>query len=546
MQLAMRFDYDAAFTAFRRPFNHWSIFMSQPSSARSFSASLAAMIGICLVIMLIALDTTVVATAMPRIIADLKGYELYTWTASAYLLTNAIMIPIMGRLGDLYGRRPFVLGAIVLFTLASMLCGLSQSMIQLVLARGLQGVGGGMLTGVAFASVSDLFPNRLQRVRWQAMLSATFGISTAIGPALGGWLTEHAGWHSVFYVNVPVALLALPVVWRCLPHIVHHDEKDKSIDWLGALLLAVSVSTILLATEYGQAHGFFTVRFIGLTAMAVSTGALFIWHQHHSKAPIIPPRLLANRAVLQLISLGALTGLVMFVLIYYAPLLLQGGFSLAPNAAGLLMTPLLVMITVGSIVNGRLIPRLQSPERLVAWGQALLLVGCLLLLQLHATTPQVFSLLAFGVCGLALGFQLPNLTLQVQAVVERRDVGIASAMIQTTRMLGSMVGASIAGVIVNESYSRHLDSVLAASGLHNSSVTALLSSPQILIRAQDQAELLSLGQRLNFDAAQLLEHARDGLITGVHHAWLASALVMVIAIALALRLPHFAVHAQDQ
>ncbi|GAA5169848.1 hypothetical protein GCM10025770_31930 [Viridibacterium curvum] len=283
---------------------------------RSFKASLAAMIGICLVIMLIALDATVVGTAMPRIVAELKGYELYTWTASAYLLSNAVMIPIMGRLGDLYGRKPFVLGAIALFTLASALCGLAQSMLQLVLARGLQGIGGGMLTGVAFASINDLFPDRQQRVRWHAMLSATFGIASAVGPSLGGWLTEHAGWRSVFYVNVPVALLALPVVARFLPHIVHPNDESRSIDWLGAVLLAVSIGALLLATEQAQMHGLMQTGFLTLMALSVLGGTAFVVHQRRSKAPVIPPRLFAIRAVRQLAGLGVLTGFVMFVLVY--------------------------------------------------------------------------------------------------------------------------------------------------------------------------------------------------------------------------------------
>ena len=513
--------------------------------SRSFAASLSAMIGICLVIMLIAVDATVVGTAMPRIIAELKGYELYTWTASAYLLSNAVMIPIMGRLGDLYGRKPFVIGAILLFTVASVLCGLSQSMLELVLARGLQGVGGGMLTGVAFASVSDLFPDRLQRVRWQAMLSATFGIATAIGPSLGGWLTEHAGWRSVFYVNVPVALLALPVIARFLPHIVHHEDEEKSIDWLGAILLAAGMSTLLLATEQGQAHGFGRPLFAALAVAALSSMTLFVWHQHHSKAPIIPARLFGNKAVRQLISLGALTGLVMFVLVYYSPLLLQGGFGLSPNTAGLWLTPLLVLITIGSIVNGRLIPRFKRPERLVAYGQMLLLVGCLLLMQLHATSSQFFAMLAFGVCGLSLGFQLPNLTIQVQAVVERRDIGIASALIQTTRMMGSMVGTSIAAVIVNTSYSRHVDSLLNSHNIKDNGVMALLDSPQILVRVQDQAALGKLAATQHFDATALLDGARAGLINGVHHTYLACAVIVILAIVLALRLPHFEVHRRD-
>ncbi|GAB4056953.1 MDR family MFS transporter [Uliginosibacterium sediminicola] len=520
--------------------------MNAAAAPRSFSASLSAMIGICLVIMLIALDSTVVGTAMPRIIAELQGYELYTWTASAYLLTNAVMIPIMGRLGDLYGRKPFVIGSILLFTLASALCGLSQSMLQLVLARGLQGIGGGMLTGVAFASVSDLFPDRIQRVRWQAMLSATFGISTAIGPSLGGWLTEHAGWRSVFYVNLPVALLALPVIARYLPHIMHHKGSDKSIDWLGALLLAASISCLLLATEHGQMHGFLQLQFIGLALAALAGGALFIWHQQHSRAPIIPARLFANRAVRQLTALGALTGLVMFVLIYYSPLLLQGGFDLSPKTAGLLLTPLLVLITVGSIINGRLISQLRRPERLIAYGQIGLLAGCLLLIQMHADSPQFVGMFAFGVCGLALGFQLPNLTLQIQAVVERRDIGVASALIQTTRMLGSMVGTSLAAVIVNSSYSRHVSSLLAAHDLHDAALDKLLDTPQILVRVQDQAALAELATRLHFAAQPLLDEIRVGLIKGVHHVYLGCAVVVLFAVMLALKLPHYDPHRSDK
>ncbi len=159
--------------------------MQQPRSHRE---SVAAILGIAMVMMLIALDQTVVGTALPRVVAELQGFNLYPWVAAAYLMTTAILLPITGRLGDLYGRKHFLLGAILLFTLASALCGMSQSMVQLVLARGLQGVGGGMIAGVAFASVSDLFPAPLERVRWQVVLSATYGASSALGPALGGWM----------------------------------------------------------------------------------------------------------------------------------------------------------------------------------------------------------------------------------------------------------------------------------------------------------------------------------------------------------------------
>ncbi|HEX5128071.1 MAG TPA: MFS transporter [Rhodocyclaceae bacterium] len=513
---------------------------------RSYLASLSAMLGICLTITLIALDSTVVGTALPRVVAELQGYSLYPWIASAYLMTNAIMIPITGRLGYLYGRKPFVLAAIVLFTLASVLCGMAQTMMQLVLARGLQGVGGGMLVGVAFASVSDLFPVQLDRVRWQAMLSATFGIATAVGPALGGWMTEHLGWRSVFYVNVPVALISFPVIWKCLPHIVHHESNDKSIDWLGALLLAAGVCALLVATEKGPALGFTSLIFIGLIVLAASALVLFVWHQHHTSAPIIPARLFGSSAVRKLSLLGALTGLTMFVLVFYSPLMLQGGFNLSPNQAGLMITPLLVFITIGSLINGRLLPRLRRPERLISWGMVLLFIGCLLLTLFTQHTPQRLGMALFALCGLSLGFQLPNLTLQIQTVVLPRDLGAASALIQTTRMLGSMIGTSLGGVLVNLTYAREVAQTLVREKITDSQVSQLLRSPQVLIREQDQDTLQKLASTLNFNVERLLEQARVGLVSGIHHAYIACAFIVVVSFVISLRLPPFVLHAKNK
>jgi EmrB/QacA subfamily drug resistance transporter len=510
-------------------------------STRSFTESLWAMIGICLVIMLVALDSTVVGTAMPRIVAELQGYSLYPWIASSYLMTNAVLIPIIGRLGDLYGRKPFVLASVVLFTLASVLCAASQTMMQLVLARGLQGIGGGMLTGVAFASVTDLFPDRIQRVRWQAMMSATFGVASAVGPALGGWLTEHAGWRSVFYINVPVALLAFPMAWRFLPKIVHH-EGDRSVDWLGAVLLALGIGALLLGTEKGQSAGFTSLWFIGLSAATVVLAVSFVRHQFHTDAPVIPMRMFERSGVRRLTALSVLTGLVMFGLIFYSPLMLQGGFGMSPNTAGITLTPLLVCVTVGSIANGRLMTRLKHPQRLLSYGLAALFFGSLALYFVDAGTPRWVLMTLFGLCGLSLGFQLPNLTLQMQACVERRDLGAASALIQTMRMLGSMLGTSLGAAAVNLTFARESAQALVEQGINSPAVARLLETPQVLIRRQDHDSLLQLAQTLGFDAAHLLARIEHGLVTGVHHVFLGCAALIVVSFLLSLRLPHYAIH----
>lgn len=489
---------------------------------------------------LIALDQTVVGTALPQMVAELQGFHLYPWVAAAYLLGNAILIPVIGRLGDLHGRKPYLLASIILFTLASVLCGMAHSMLQLVLARGLQGIGGGMLMGSAFASVSDLFPDTLERVRWQVMLSAAFGIASALGPALGGWMTEHIGWRSVFYVNLPVGLLALPIVWRYLPHFVHAEKQGRALDWLGVILLTLAVGTLLLTTELGEQLGFASPAFWGLVLLACALGYLFVRHQRHSAAPVVPPHLFAYPAVRRLAVLALLTGLILFVLLFYAPLLLQGGFSMSPKEAGLTVTPLLVCITIGSVVNGRLIGRLSKPERLFSWGVLLLIAAMLGLCALGAATPRVWLMAVFGVCGFSLGFQLPNLTLQIQASVGRADQGAASALIQTLRTLGSMFGASLAGLIVSLEFSHGTADTLAQAGIGDPRVLQLFANPQLLVRAADQHALLQLAQELSFDAAALLAQARAGLVAGIHAAFLGCVALAAICYFVSRRLPPFA------
>lgn len=509
------------------------------STAGNFKASLAAMLGICLAFMLIALNTSVVGTAMPAIVADLRGYDLYQWAASAFLVGNAVMIPLTGRLGDLYGRKPFVLASVFLFACASVACGLSQTMLQLVLARACQGVAGGMLLGVASACVPDLFPAATQRVRWQVLLSSSYGVALAIGPWLGGWLTEHTSWRWVFFVNLPVALAALPTVAFFFPHIVHHDSDDKSIDWLGAALMAVAVGGLLAAAEFAQGHGLWSATSLALWLGTGLASYVFFRHQYRTRAPIIPPVVLDNTAARQLMALGVLTGLTMFMLIFYTPLLLQGSFGQSPHEAGIVMTPLLVCITLGSILNGRLLPRLKRAERLIAWGQLGTLLSCVLMAQLQPDTPRALLMLAFGLCGASFGFQLPNLTMQLMAVAGRSHLGVAGALAQTTRMVGNMVGVGLASVLVNTLYARSVQQTLDTLQLYDPALTQLLATPQVLVRQEDQRALQQLAAGLGADPAALLQAAKLGLLSGTHAAFWMCAAVSAVAMLISLRLPHY-------
>ncbi len=491
-----------------------------PGRVLSVTESILAMLGLCFVVMLVAIDQTVVGTALPTIVSELHGFELYAWVATAYLLTSVITVPIFGRLGDFYGRRRFVLVSIVLFTLASVLCGMAQSMLQLVLARALQGIAGGMLVGTAFACVPDLFPDPRVRLRWQVMLSASFGIANGIGPFLGGILTEHYGWRAVFYVNLPVGLLSLYFVYRYLPHIRHFRDTKVSLDWLGALLLMVGLACIQLLVELlPQYGGSYLMVLLGLSSLAAFT--LLVFWERRVAEPLLPLILFSSPAQLSLLILSAGLGFILFGLLFYAPLLLQGGYGLRPQTAGLLITPLVVSITVGSIINGRTITRLRHPNRMLYLGLVLLTIACLGMVFVKKSDPHWHFVVYATLAGLGVGCIMPNLTVFAQEIVGRSMLGIATAMLQSMRMVGGMLGTAVVGTLINYQYGEAIRTQLSALP---SRLVESLQDPQVLMSADQQAQFL---EQAGQDGQMYLGLARDALAHAVNMG-MAVTLVLIV------------------
>ncbi len=500
-----------------------------------FRESLLAMIGISFVTMLVALDQTVVGTALPTIVGELKGFDLYAWVATSYLLSSVITVPIFGRLGDYYGRKPFVVVSIVVFTGASVLCGMANDMLSLVLARGLQGIGGGMLVGTAFACVPDLFPDSVVRLRWQVLMSSAFGIANAVGPSLGGVLTQYYGWRSVFYVNLPVGLLSLFFVYRYLPHLRHveHDTKMR-LDWPGAVLIALSLGALQLFVEWLPKHGIASWPTLLLVVAFAAGGALW-WWERRAAQPILPFDMFGNRALAALFTLAILGGFSMFSLLFYAPLLFQGGFGMSPKDAGLVITPLVVFITIGSIMNGRVVTRIRHPNAMLQVGFALFAFTCIgVVVSTHATPAwMLMTLMVAG--GVGLGFVLPNLTVFAQQMAGREHLGIATALLQSLRMVGGMLGTALTGTLVNQMYAGGVRTALAAD--HATQWQARLADPQILIDRAAQGVLVGELTRAGHNGALLLETARESLVGAIHLGIAVAAVVAVYAVWHCRRVP---------
>jgi EmrB/QacA subfamily drug resistance transporter len=505
-----------------------------------FRESLLAMLGICFVIMLVALDQTVVGTALPTVVAELKGFDLYAWVATSYLLTSVITVPIFGRLGDFFGRKPFVIASVIIFSAASALCGMANSMLFLVLARGLQGIGGGMLVGTAFACVPDLFLEAKVRLRWQVLITSAYGIAVAVGPSLGGFLTQYWGWRWVFYVNLPFGVLSLYFIWRFFPHIRHVSSTVKiRLDWPGAILIAVALGSLQLVVEELPKHGFSLLLSVLLAVSVASFYGLWKWEQRASQ-PLLPLEMWRDPSLAPLFSLAIAVGFAMFSMLVYAPLLFQGGFDMTPQRAGLLITPLVACITIASIVNGRLVTRVPNPNVMLYVGFALIALSSLGMVLTQRSTSTGFMLTTMLIGGLGFGLVLPNLTIFAQQTAPREHLGIATALLQSLRMIGGMLGTAITGTLVNRLYAADVQRALVAE--QGEQWLPKFRNPEILLDHAAQQSLLTESAQAGRNGEAMLNAAREALVASIHTGVALAIVVSLIGLWMVRRVPRVNFH----
>jgi EmrB/QacA subfamily drug resistance transporter len=415
--------------------------------------------GLMLAMLLAALDSTIVATALPTIVGEFGGLERLGWVVTAYLLAQTIVTPLYGKLGDLYGRKIVLQSGIVIFLLGSVLCGMSGSMGQLILFRFIQGLGGGGLMVTAQAVIGDIVTPR-ERGRYQGIFGAVFGVASIAGPLLGGYFTTHLSWRWIFYINLPLGLLALFVIATRLPpraRRVHH-----AIDYAGSGLLAVALSAIVLVTDLaGVTYSWTSAPILGLAALAVVSLCGFVFAQSRAAEPVLPLRLFRNRTFAVTSAIGLIVGFAMFGSVTYLPLFLQVVNGASPTGSGLQMIPMMAGMLLTSISSGQVISRTGRYRVFPKVGTAVMALGLVLLSRMHAETGIIAASANMLVLGLGLGLVMQVLVIAVQNAVPYRDLGVATSGATLFRLIGGSVGTAVFGAI----FATRLASHLADAGL---------------------------------------------------------------------------------
>ncbi|HEY5488222.1 MAG TPA: MDR family MFS transporter [Candidatus Limnocylindrales bacterium] len=413
-------------------------------------ARMEILFAILLGLFLSALDQTIVGTAMPRILTDLSGIDLYTWVVTIYLLTSTVTGPIYGKLSDQFGRKRLLLFGVAVFLIGSFLSGLSQNMIELIFFRGLQGLGAGALFPISLAVIGDLFSPQ-ERGKYQGLFGAVFGISALIGPALGGFLTDNISWHWVFFVNLPIGAVALFIIWRLLPA---HTETGvtRKVDFLGAAVFTLALVPILVGLTNFQTTPLTDPWVGGLIIFGIVVGALFLWIESRAPEPIVPLGLFRNRTYSASMIAVFLASFGFFGAIVFLPLWYQVVQGASATSSGYQLLPLLAGLILTSIVSGQIVSRTGRYKWLTTGAMVVISIGLLLMSGLHANTPAPTLWFWQFIAGAGIGPSMAVFTIIIQNAVPWNQLGVATSNMTLFRQVGGTVGLALAGTIFGSAF----------------------------------------------------------------------------------------------
>ncbi|HST88826.1 MAG TPA: MDR family MFS transporter [Ktedonobacterales bacterium] len=513
--------------------------------------------GVMLGMLLSSLDQTVVGPALFRIVRDLHGLEHYAWVTTGYLLTSTITVPIVGKLSDLYGRKWLFVGGMAVFLVGSWLSGLSRGtgfftpfgldisglttgMAELIAFRGLQGIGAGMLMANAFAIIGDLV-SPAERGRWTGLFSAVFGLSSVVGPTIGGFITDNIGWQWVFYVNVPVGAVALAVVITQFPSLKNDHHTTRSIDWLGAGALVGALTPLLVALSLGGSPDFpwSSPKVIGLFAFGGVMLIGFILAEWKAKEPLLPLDLFKSRTFALVAITTFLTGVGMFGALINIPLFIQGVQGDSATNSGNAILPLMFGSIVMSIVSGQLLTRTGKYRWLGVFGMSALTLGMFLLSRMRVDTPRLQTIAFMLLLGVGLGVAMPIYTLIAQNAFPIQRLGVVTAATTFFRSIGGTVGIAVLGTLVNSRFTSDYTANLSPQIKNNPQFGAFLAklNPQALISpdtiAAIKGQLVAAkvpGQQIAGILDAIQAPIRPALSNAITEAFLIGAAAVALAI----------------
>lgn len=439
-----------------------------------------------------AIEATIVSTAMPAIVADLGGFTLYSWVFSAYLLMNAVTVLIYGKLSDLFGRKPILFFGITIFLIGSILCGFATSMESLIIFRLIQGFGAGAVTPIATTIVGDIYTAE-ERANVQGYLASVWGISAVTGPAVGGLLVQYVSWHYVFWINIPLGILSLIGIGFFLHENV--EKKKHDIDYIGAILLTLSISSLMfLLVEGGARWSWGSWQILGLFALFIVSIGMFVYHEGRAKEPVMPFNIWKERSIFVANVTSLTTGIMLIGISSFLPTFVQGVMEQTPIVAGFTLTTMSIGWPIASTLSGKLLNSIGYRKTSLIGGAALI-IGSFVFVTMTASSGPLWAAVGSFVVGFGMGLTSTAFIVSIQSTVSWQQRGIATASNMFMRNLGNTIGAALLGGILNNRLANYLSSHSSKSeeNLSVDSVNILLKENEKLSLPESVRELLQEG-----------------------------------------------------
>lgn len=509
----------------------------------------AIMIAIMAAMFFAAINQTITSTAMPRIISILDGMDYYTWTINIYLLTSTIATVLVGKLSDMYGRKPFLLIGILLFMIGAFLTGTSSDVFQFIAYRGIQGIGAGIIQSTAMTAVGDLFPPR-ERGKWTGVMMSIFGFSSVIGPLLGGYLIDHLDWHWLFWIFLPIGFIAFAMIWTMFPKVT--NGQHQSVDYLGSLFMTTTIVPLLLAFSWaGTEYKWGSAQIIGLLAASVISAIVFVLVERKAKNPIMPIHLFQNNVVTISNLIGFIMNFGMMGAMIYISFFVQGVMGISPTYSGYVTMPMSIVMVIASTLTGQWMAKTGKYKRYALVGVPIMIIGMTLMVFMDNVLLAVLAMIIFG---FGLGLGMPVFSLATQNAVSHKELGAVTASTQLFRNLGGTIGVAVMGSVMSNNLTTNLKDSLQSSAPELAKVdpkTAeqmlAFANPQTLMNTplleKTQASLPAPAQHV---FVNMIDNIREALSHTLSTVFLTGTLVMVVAFILVFFLKEIPLRTSNQ